>query len=70
MHVHRFFITLFSAGLVVFCSTYFLIQRRFDVVTISGASVYAIGIIASVIGYSIGRKKRKGQDLIDSLPQD
>jgi hypothetical protein len=69
MNVHRFFITLFSAGLVVFCGSHFLIQKRFDVVTIIGASVYAIGIIASVIGYSIGRKKKR-DDLIDSLPQD
>jgi len=68
VRVHRFFLVLFSAGLVVFCTSNFLIQRRFDVITIGSASVYAIGIITTAVGYILAKKKRKKEDLIDSLP--
>lgn len=66
--MHRFVFILFTVGLLVFCTSYFLMQKRFDKITIGGAAIYLIGMVVSFIGYQIAKNKKKGDDLIDSLP--
>jgi hypothetical protein len=68
MKVHRFILIFFTAGLLVFSVNYFLMQRKFDMVTIGGALIYVVGVITSIIGYFLARNKKKKQDLMDSLP--
>jgi hypothetical protein len=68
MKTHRFIIILFSVGLAVFCISNFLMQKNFTVTTITGASIYVIGIVTGFIGYLMARNKKKKEDLIDSLP--
>jgi hypothetical protein len=46
----------------------FLMRTGFDKITIGGAAIYLIEIVVSFIGYQIAKNKKKGDDLIDSLP--
>jgi len=68
MKTHRFVIILFFAGLLVFCASNFLMQKRFDVLTIAGAVMYVLGIVTGIMGYQSAKRKKKKEDLIDSLP--
>lgn len=68
MKTHRFVIILFFVGLLVFCASNFLMQKRFDVLTLSGAAMYVLGIITGIVGYQSARRKKRKEDLIDSLP--
>jgi len=68
MKTHQFVIILFFAGLLVFCASNFLMQKRFDVLTIAGAVMYVLGIVTGIMGYQSAKRKKKKEDLIDSLP--
>jgi|GEM_PF-6399534 len=68
MKAHRFVIILFFVGLLVFCASNFLMQKRFDVLTILGAAMYLLGIITGIVGYQSAKRKKRKENLIDSLP--
>lgn len=68
MKTHRFVIILFFAGFLVFAANNFLMQKRFDIVTIGGAALYLVGIITGIIGYQLAKRRKRKEDLIDSLP--
>jgi len=68
MKLHRFVIVLFFAGLMVFSANNFLMQKRFDLVTIGGACLYLVGVVTGIIGYQLAKRRKRKEDLIDSLP--
>jgi hypothetical protein len=43
-------------------------QKRFDILTITGAVMYVLGIATGIVGYQSARRRKKKEDLIDSLP--
>jgi hypothetical protein len=64
MKTHRFVIILFFGGLLVFCASNFLMQKRFDVLTILGAAMYLLGIATGIVGYQLDKRKKRKEDLI------
>jgi drug/metabolite transporter (DMT)-like permease len=59
MKMHRFVFILFTVGLLVFCSSYFFMQKRFDKITIAGAFIYLLGMVVSFIGYQIAKNQKE-----------
>jgi hypothetical protein len=68
MKAHRFIFIFFIVGLVVYCISNFLLQKNFDRTIIAGAFIYLLGIVVSYLGYQYTKNKKKGNDLLDSLP--